>query len=180
MKTATLLLLSLLLATWAFSQEKSSAKIFAVRHAEKQSDATDTPLSEKGQTRAQCLSQTLADAHIATVITSQYIRTKQTAAPVVKESHASALEIDAKSTDQVVSAARAAAEKGNVLIVGHSNTLPAILAALGAQAVSIPDTMYDQLFILRVPDPKGMTTLHYCPDLPADTTKHPANSMAKP
>jgi broad specificity phosphatase PhoE len=180
MKTAALLLLSLSLTMAAFSQAKGSGKIFAVRHAEKQSHATDTPLSDKGQNRAHCLAQTLADAHIATVITSQYIRTKQTAAPLVKESHASTLEIDGKSTDQVVTFARAAAEKGNVLIVAHSNTLPAILAALGAQGVTIPDTAYDQLFIVTASNPKGVTTLHYCPNLPADTTKYPTNSMAKP
>ncbi len=178
MKTLAQLALCLLLSVAAYSQD--SGKIFVVRHAEKQSDAPDTPLSGKGQARAQCLAQTLKDAHITTAFVTQYLRTKQTAAPTVADSKANEKTVDAKSTDQIVRESRAAAQSGNVLIVGHSNTIPALLPAFGAPAVSIPDTAYDQLFIFDVAHPRQLTILHYCPALPTDTTAHPANSMAKP
>ena len=77
-------------------------------------------------------------------------------------------------------AAKLAAQSGNVLIVGHSNTIPAILTALGAPVVAIADTTYDLLFVLDTRDPQHLTTLHYCPSLPADATPHTSNSMAKP
>ena len=178
MKSLARFALCLFLSIAAYGQD--SGKIFVVRHAEKQSDAVDAPLSDKGQARAQCLGQTLKDAHITTAIITQYVRTKQTAAPTVAESKAKEKAIDAKSTDQIVKEARAAAQSGNVLIVGHSNTIPTLLPAFGTPAVSIPDTAYDQLFILDSNQPKQLTILHYCPALPTDMKAHPANSMAKP
>jgi broad specificity phosphatase PhoE len=167
-----------LISVTVFGQD--AGKIFAVRHAEKQSDEADTPLSSKGQARAECLAKTLKDAHISTVFTTQYTRTKQTAAPTAQASGAKTTAIDAKSNDEMVKAAKVASQSGNVLIVGHSNTIPAILTALGAPAVTIADTTYDLLFILDTRDPQHLTTLHYCPSLPSDATPHTSNSMAKP
>jgi broad specificity phosphatase PhoE len=178
MKILARLAICLLLSATTVSQD--SGKIFLVRHAEKQSDAPDTPLSDKGQARAQCLAQTLKDAHITNAMVTQHIRTKQTAAPTVAESKAKESTIDAKSTDQIVKDTRAAAQTGNVLVVGHSNTIPILLQAFGTPGVTIADVAYDQLFIFDVSQPKRLTILHYCPSLPTDTTDHPASSMAKP
>jgi broad specificity phosphatase PhoE len=159
---------------------QSSGKIFAVRHAEKQSDEADTPLSNLGQARADCLAQTLKDVHISSIFTTQYIRTKQTAAPTAHETNIKETVIDAKTNPELVKAAKQASQAGNVLIVGHSNTIPAILAALGAPTVTIPDSAYDLLFIVDAASPQQLTTLHYCPNLPKDATAHTSNSMAKP
>jgi broad specificity phosphatase PhoE len=168
----------LLLSVAAFSQE--TGRIFLVRHAEKQSNEQDTPLSSEGLARAKCLAQTLKDAHIGAAFVTQYQRTKQTAAPTVSEFHARETAIEAKATGQIVQAAREAAKTSNVLIVGHSNTVPDLLASFGAPAVTIPGNAYDQLFILDVAQPKQLLTLRYCPALPTDATAHPAGSMAKP
>jgi phosphohistidine phosphatase SixA len=168
----------LLISALAFSQE--TGKVFVVRHAEKQSNDADTPLSSKGLARAECLAQTLKDAHITAAIISQYQRTKQTAAQTVREFNAKEIAVEAKATEQIVQTARESAKSGNVLVVGHSNTVPDVLAAFGTPGVTIPDTSYDLLFIFDVAQPKQLTTLHYCPVLPADATTHPANSMAKP
>ena len=38
---------------------------------------------------------------------------------------------------------------GNVLVVGHSNTVPAVIKELGvAEPVSIAETEYDNLFVV--------------------------------
>jgi hypothetical protein len=43
--------------------------------------------------------------------------------------------------------------KGNVLIVGHSNTVPELLKKLGIKdAITIADTEYDNLFVVVRPD----------------------------
>jgi phosphohistidine phosphatase SixA len=178
MKSFIHVLLVLAVSVAGFAQE--SGKIFLVRHAEKQSDDADTPLSAIGLARANCLAQTLKDAHIKTALVTQYQRTMQTADPTVKESNAKQQRINAQETEQIVAAAKQAASSGNVLIVGHSNTVPSIVSALGGPAVTIPDTSYDQLFILNTAQPIQLTVLHYCPALPTDTAAHPANSMAKP
>jgi phosphohistidine phosphatase SixA len=173
-----LLILSLFLIS-AAALAQDSGKIFVVRHAEKESNAADTPLSSQGRARAQCLAETLKDAHISAVLTTQYIRTKQTAEPTANQAHAQEESFDAKSLSQIATAAREAAKNGNVLIVGHSNTIPQLMLALGAASVTIPDTAYDQLFILNAADPKQLITVHYCPLLPTDAIPHPQNSMAK-
>jgi phosphohistidine phosphatase SixA len=164
----------------AIALSQDAGKIFIVRHAEKQSNDADTPLSSKGLARADCLARTLKDAHITAAIVSQYQRTKQTAAPTIAEFKVKETAVEAKSTDQIVQAAREAAKSGNVLVVGHSNTVPNVLAALGTPPITIPDASYDLLFIFDVAQPKQLTTLHYCPALPTDGTAHPASSMAKP
>src|ERR1700730_2492531 len=56
--------------------------IFLVRHAEKVSEAYDSLLSEQGHRRAECLADSLADAHIEQIFTSDLQRTQQTAAPL--------------------------------------------------------------------------------------------------
>jgi 2,3-bisphosphoglycerate-dependent phosphoglycerate mutase len=178
MKYFVRLSICLLLSATTFSQD--SGKIFVVRHAEKQSDEADTPLSKLGLARAACLAQTLKNAHITSVFTTQYVRTQQTAAPIVRETDAKDTVIDARSSDRLVNVAKIAAQSGDVLIVGHGDTVPHVLSSLGAPTVTVPDDTYDLLFIFDIRDPQHLTTLHYCPSLPADTTPHTSNSMAKP
>jgi len=177
MKLPSVICAFLLAATLAVAQQEGT--VFVVRHAEKATDATDTPLSDKGWSRAECLAQTLKDAHVTAVLTTQYVRTKQTAQPLARQSHAHEESFDAKAFQQITTAAREAAKNGNVLIVGHSNTLPQLMAAFGTPAVTIPDSSYDQLFIFRAADPKQLTVVHYCPMLPVDSSQHAPNSMAK-
>ena len=177
MRLLSRLFLLLVLAAGAFAQAGS---IFLVRHAEKQSDDKDTPLSAKGHARAECLAQTLKDAHITAVFTSQYQRTKQTAEVVAREFELTQKSIDATAYAEFAEAAKNASKSGNVLIVGHSNTVPGLIQKLGGPPVTIPDTSYDQLFVIDAEHPERMIVLHYCTELPTDNISHPANSMAKP
>jgi hypothetical protein len=49
-------------------------------------------------------------------------------------------------------------------VVGHSDTLPFVLARLKAGTVTIGENQYDQLFVLNITDgvASPVTTLHYC------------------
>src|SRR3954453_14684411 len=116
----------LFLSTSTALLAQSSGFIFLVRQAEKQSDADDTPLSARGRMRAECLARTLHDAGITTVIHSQFVRTAQTAAPVLADSHPAEVTVPAKNYEQIATAARNAQKSGSVLIVGHSNTIPTL------------------------------------------------------
>jgi hypothetical protein len=66
----------------------------------------------------------------------------------------------------VVGLARTIANRGGtVLVVGHSNTVPAILRSLGAtERIAITEDTYDDLFQLTLA-PEGPTLhhLHYGP-----------------
>jgi broad specificity phosphatase PhoE len=141
-----------------------------VRHAEKQvatagqpmMSPNDPPLTDEGKTRARNLARILGKAGINTIITSQFLRTKDTAQPL-----AEALGL----TSQVIPIAAHPTERGKVspesvknivdkifksggeavLVVGHTNTLPDVIAMLGGGNISeIPETDYDNIFVVTV------------------------------
>jgi phosphohistidine phosphatase SixA len=135
-------------------------------------------LSAKGKTRAECLAQTLRDAGIKTVLVTNFERTRQTAEPLISEPHAKTVTFDSKAYDQIAAAANTAARSGNVLVVGHSNTIPTLMTTFHTPKVTIASDAYDQLFLFSAEKPSQLTTLHFCPNLPKDTQS--PNSMAKP
>jgi broad specificity phosphatase PhoE len=138
------------------AQGTSATTAIVVRHAEKAATPADDPkLSALGEVRARDLYDAIKDAGVSAVITTQYVRTKQTAQPTV----------DALSlpTEVVVTTASAAAHARDVaaavrahaghtvLVVGHSNTVPAIIEALGAKRPApICDAEYDNLYIVTI------------------------------
>jgi broad specificity phosphatase PhoE len=131
--------------------------VLLVRHAEKAAQpAQDPPLTDAGAARARALVAVARDAGVTAIITTQFLRTKSTAEPT-----ATALNV----TPEVVNAggmpqhAKAVAEQvmkhagGTVLVVGHSNTIPAIVGALGApQPKDLCDSEYDQVFVVVLGD----------------------------
>jgi broad specificity phosphatase PhoE len=128
--------------------------VILVRHAEKASETeTDPPLSERGRARAAALAHALRDARLTAVIVSERRRTQETAAPATPEG----IVADTISIrDGVAGHARAVAARirgrhagGTVLVVGHSNTIPAVMTALGAGPLpDICDPAYANLYIM--------------------------------
>lgn len=150
-----------LLASSAVAQPRV---IFLVRHAERAATSgrvpPDTGLSAEGKIRADHLGQQLKDAGITAIFTTEYKRTQQTAAPLA---HSLGIQPEIISAGDLRSLmAKIKNETGNVLVVGHSNTLPQIINALGVHArVVISEGDYDNLFIV-VPDRKPeLIHLHY-------------------
>ncbi len=141
--------------------------IFLVRHADKISDETDAPLSEAGHRGAECLANMLAGTHIQQIFTSDLQRTQQTAGPLAEKLNLKPVAIPLSRPDQLVNAIRLG-KAANVLVVWHDATLPKILRALGAPAITpIAHTEYDRLFILTLDgdkphSPPGFTALRYC------------------
>jgi hypothetical protein len=69
--------------------------------------------------------------------------------------------IPAADTAGVIKAIRDL-KSGVVLVIGHSNTLPAIISGLGGPTVEIPETEYDNLFVLTVgPSHSSLLRMHY-------------------
>jgi broad specificity phosphatase PhoE len=133
--------------------------VVLVRHAEKASEpASDPPLTEPGAARAAALLDALKDARVAAVITTQYERTRATAAPVAAAAGLTPIIVRAGGTvdehaHEVAQAVRARPSGETVLIVGHSNTVPAIIAALGGPRLpDLCDGEYDDLFLLTLPE----------------------------
>jgi phosphohistidine phosphatase SixA len=126
--------------------------VFVVRHAER-ADAgmmkgmEDPPLSAEGQERANRLAAMLRSADITHVFATQFKRTQMTAQPLATAEHLDVTTVTAKDIDALVQ--QLAAAKGPSLVVGHSDTVPKILKALGARDdVSIGENEYDNLFLV--------------------------------
>lgn len=158
-----------LLAGGSSAHSDTSAEetiVFVVRHAEKASDDRDPLLSERGTTRASALARVLAHSGIDAIYTTQYQRTRLTAAPLAQllGVEATVIEASATHTDDIAAKIRSSHRGERILVVGHSNTVPPILAALGvSNPPSLTDDDYDRLYIvtLRENGKAGLLTLHY-------------------
>lgn len=135
------------------------ALVLVVRHAEKVDNSDDPALSTIGTARAEALATALADARVEHVIVTQRQRTRLTAAPLMV---ARGLQPEvvpfgrdmAEHVRDVAAAVRRQAGKV-VLVVGHSNTVPMIVHALGGpRAPDLCDARYAALFAV-VPGAEG-------------------------
>lgn len=148
------LLLAVLIRSTATAQPST---VILVRHAEKASQTEADPvLSEAGMQRAKDLAAALADAGVTTVITTQYQRTRLTAAPLVAEARARTIVVadNGKLSTHIadILAAVMARSAGEVvLVVGHSNTIAPIVAALGGPKMrNLCDSQYSRMLVLEM------------------------------
>lgn len=127
--------------------------VILVRHAEKADDSRDPPLSAAGVARAEALVRTLHDQPLDAVYVTPFIRTRETGRGVA-EARGIPLREQAASATYAADLAALLRERHagqTVLVVGHSNTTPALLGALGvADPPAIADGEYDGLFVVTV------------------------------
>ena len=109
----------------------------------------DPELTEAGHARAKALPEALGDVKIDEVYSSDYRRTQQTVAPVAE---AAGLEIlSYNPADSTAMSARLLDSPAtNILVAGHSNTVPALIGALGAESPTLTDDQYGDLFVVTV------------------------------
>ena len=51
---------------------------------------------------------------------------------------------------------------GNALVVGHGNTIPDLVKALGiATPITVPEDDYIEIFLVSLTDPPQLLRLHY-------------------
>ena len=107
----------------------------------------DPPLSPAGEQRAAKLAAMLSASGIKAIFTSEYTRTRQTAAPLAQKLNLKPVMAAAKDPAPLVGQLRRL--QGNALIVGHADTIPDLMRQLGvAETVTIGDNDYDNLFVV--------------------------------
>lgn len=155
------ILLSLSLLALFVSAAGAQSIVFIVRHAEKaKSGGNDPDLSEAGRAHSEVLAKILQDAGIAAIYATEFKRTQQTAAPLARALAIEPTTVPANDIATLTSKLRNAKE--NALVVGHTNTIPDLIKALGITTpISIPETDYDNLFILVLDEKSRLTRLHY-------------------
>ena len=135
-----------------------STVVVVVRHAEAgPAPAGDPVLTERGIQRAHALARALGGAEVAAVITTHYARTGQTGEPTATTTGAArhVVRVDRAAGEahigELVERIRREYAGRTVLVVGHSNTVPQIIEALGGPAVpAIADSEHDRLYVLTL------------------------------
>lgn len=154
--SSAIVALALLAGCRVLPDPSEGATFVLVRHAEKASDDPKDPsLTEAGRKRADRLASRLAREPVVAVYATPFRRTQATAAPTAREHGLGVTTYDAATPpDQLARHLRARHAAGTVLVVGHSNTVPAIAEALCNCPIGpIPDTEYGRRITLRaLPD----------------------------
>lgn len=139
--------------------------VLLVRHAEKEA-GEDPWLSPAGKARAQVLAHVAGGTAARAVYATPYRRTQQTAQPVARHLGLAVTVRDAgeKQAQSFVRELLRTHAGQTVLVVGHSNTLPALVEALtGERLTPIADDEYDRLLVVTRPaeGPAHLLTLRY-------------------
>jgi len=129
---------------------------YVVRHAEKAEGnmSSDVPLSAAGEQRAVALKDMLQNKNIGTIFATNYQRTKGTAQPLATAVGRTIQVYDPRDSTFVSRAVNTGNQDkdGNMLIVGHSNTVDDIVNKLMGRTVvpgDLPESQYGDLFVIH-------------------------------
>lgn len=139
--------------------QSEASVVYLVRHAERAEDGTnDPPISEAGQARAELVAEMLRDAGITHVHSTDLKRTRSTGMPLAE---AAGLEIRSYSPRDLAAFAHTLWQTpGRHLVLGHSNTTPDLVDALGGDSYSpIEEMEYDRLYIVTLTSDGASTVL---------------------
>lgn len=128
--------------------------VVVVRHAEKADASRDPVLSDAGVSRALALDSALIDAPVSAIIVTPYKRNAETAAAVAKRHGLTPIVVPVTGGVEAHAkavAAEALRHSGTVLVVGHSNTVGAVVGALGGTATigDLCETAYQWMFLVQ-------------------------------
>lgn len=142
---------------WFFELQATTTVIF-VRHAEKALLPADNPgLSEAGKNRAAELARQLVDADVVAgidaVYSTAYRRTEETVQPVATALDLPITSYDASNTETIMDEIVKLHKGKIVLVVGHSNTVPALIGNMGAskKVPEINENEYDNIYVVSIP-----------------------------
>ncbi|MEJ2255777.1 MAG: phosphoglycerate mutase family protein [Woeseiaceae bacterium] len=142
---------------WFFESQATTTVIF-VRHAEKaQEPAGDPGLSPAGKRRVAELTRQLKDADVIAgidaVYATPYRRTEETARPIAEALDLPVHSYDAADTEAIMEHIVREHKGKIILVVGHSNTLPALMGNMGAskRVPPIAENEYDNIYIVSIP-----------------------------
>lgn len=132
--------------------------VVVVRHAEKAKDGgVDPPLTDAGVERAQRLAAVLgagpAGLTIDAVFVSQFARSRDTARPLTAARAIPVVTVPADDVAGLVRRIERDFQGRRVLVIAHTDTIPAIVAGL-AQGAAVPplgDEEYGTAYVVAAP-----------------------------
>lgn len=137
----------LLLSLVATAATATPEKIVLFRHGEKA--AGDNPhLTSAGKRRAKHIVTLIPSDANLTLLSSDYNRTKETAADLARTFKQKVIIYDAQDLEKLK--AQVMALNGTVVVIGHSNTTPNLAELLSNQKVAaMPETQFNRYFVLE-------------------------------
>ncbi len=134
-----------------------SATVILVRHAEKLVDGTDDPaLSELGHKRAAALAGLVQAAGVTRIFATEFRRTQETVAPACERLKTTSEPYAARESEAFAARLAGMDDGACVLAAGHSNTVPAIVRALGGELKGLDkrgffdESEYDRVIVLTL------------------------------
>ncbi len=132
--------------------------LILLRHADVD-DVPDPELNARGQLRAEALAELLAVAGVTSIFVSPALRTQQTAAPLAAKLNLVAQVVP--TWEETVPKALSAMAGEVVVVIGHSNTIPKIIHALGGPMSATAVLQgHEDLFITTVLGPNSVRVVH--------------------
>jgi broad specificity phosphatase PhoE len=130
-----------LLCVRTVSAQQASTVVIVVRHADKDTiPKADPPLTAAGVVRAKALAAAVADAGVEAIITTELLRSRETARPLAEAQRLTPITVphgsDIAQHAQAVAAAVRKLRGKTVLVVGHGETIGPIIQALGGPVIS--------------------------------------------
>lgn len=126
--------------------------ILFVRHAEKAGKEPTSPLTEAGQARAAALRDMLAHAGISAVYSTDFVRTKQTAAPLAEALGLEVKLYDAERPEEAATRLLGAHRGEAILVVGHRPNIPRMISSLVGGPPRDNLERYDELIVITMFD----------------------------
>jgi broad specificity phosphatase PhoE len=122
---------------------------YIVRHAEKKDNTPLSLLSATGHERAALLRDSLMSKKIAKIFATTLVRTQETAQPLATAINQPVVIYRHDAIDSIAAVIKQLSNK-NILVVGHSGTIPRIIESLtGDKVTRNLEAEYDNLFIIE-------------------------------
>lgn len=171
MKKRFLISLGLVFLVFTPQIAEAQSLVIFVRHAERADGGAgantgmtgkpaDPLLSAAGEARAAKLATMLADSGIKAIYTTEFRRTQDTGKPLAAKLGLTITPVASGDVNALVQKIKAEHPKDVVMIVGHSNTIPAAIKAFGGAGVKMADDEYSAIYILS-PATGAMTLMRY-------------------
>ena len=150
MPRLSLLVFALVLS---FAASAKPDQVIVVRHAERSAEPrTDPAITPDGVRRAELLARMLGAANVQMIVTTNFRRTQETAAPLARKLGLTPVVIEMRRGEVQAHMAevidKVEAGKGVVLVVGHTNTVSSIVEAFSeTRPTPLCETSFSNMFI---------------------------------
>ncbi len=126
----------------------STSNYYLVRHAEKMDSSSDPDLAPAGVKRSEQLRDILMESEIDLLYATPYKRTQQTVKPLALALNKFVKTYDARTPFEFVEEMKKINGK-NIVVAGHSNTVPKMVLYFTGDTVHIEHDEYYHLFLVK-------------------------------